>query len=166
LDQQQVQEVKQRVEKMFEWRQSSDSLLSIALEQLILGRTCLLEIQQRGEGDIPHATEVLQRAVEGLRQAGQLDQLPRGLLVRAELYRFTRDFERAERYLNEVLRISTRSGMGLNLADCHLESARLQIAQGNKEKAREHWTTAREMIERMGYHRRDKDVEEIAAQLS
>jgi hypothetical protein len=55
--------------------------------------------------------------------------------------------------------------MGLHLADYHLESARLQLAQGNHEKAREHWTTAKEMIERMGYHRRDEEVNELEQQL-
>lgn len=41
-----------------------------------------------------------------------------------------------------------------------------KIKQENRGKAREHWSTAREMIERMGYHRRDKDVKEIEAQLA
>jgi hypothetical protein len=56
--------------------------------------------------------------------------------------------------------------MGLYLADYNLESARLQAAQGNADKAREHWTTASEMIERMGYHRRDNEVNELAQQLA
>jgi hypothetical protein len=55
--------------------------------------------------------------------------------------------------------------MGLYLADCHLESARLQLAQGNRDKAREHWETAKAMIERIGYHRRDKELDEIAHKL-
>jgi hypothetical protein len=56
--------------------------------------------------------------------------------------------------------------MGLHLADCHLESARLQLAEGNKDKARQHWETAKEMIERMGYHRRENEVNELAEQLA
>ena len=55
--------------------------------------------------------------------------------------------------------------MGLHLADYHLESARLQLAQDNNDKAREHLSTAKEMIERMGYHRRDKEVNELEQQL-
>jgi hypothetical protein len=39
------------------------------------------------------------------------------------------------------------------------------LAQGNKEKAREHLATAKEMIERMGYYRRDKAVNELEQQL-
>ena len=34
-----------------------------------------------------------------------------------------------------------------------------------KEKAQEHWATAKDMIEKMGYHRRDKEVEELEGQL-
>jgi len=94
-----------------------------------------------------------------------MNHLPRGLLARAELYRFRGDYGRAERDLAEVLRIATRSGMGLHLADYHLESARLSLAQGNQDKAREHWAKAKEMIERMGYHRRDGELNEIEQQL-
>jgi hypothetical protein len=46
-----------------------------------------------------------------------------------------------------------------------LRAARLQVAQGNWDKAREHWETAKAMIERMGYHRRDREVDEIAGKL-
>jgi hypothetical protein len=56
--------------------------------------------------------------------------------------------------------------MELHLADYQLESARLQFAQGNTDKARKHWLTARAIIERMGYHRRDNEVSELARQLS
>jgi tetratricopeptide (TPR) repeat protein len=160
-----VQEVKERGQKMLEWRLESDSLVTIALEDLSLGRAWLLEVKQAGTGNTARAAEFLRRAVDGLRHAGMIDHLPRGLLARAELHRFTGDYERAERDLAEVLRIATRSGMGLFLADYHLESARLQLAQNNYEKAREHWTTAKEMIGRMGYHRRDKEVDELEQQL-
>ena len=73
--------------------------------------------------------------------------------------------------------------MGLHLADCHLEYARLFLArlpersaegaqsketmteEGLKAKARKHWEIAKDMINKMGYHRRDKEVEEIEKQL-
>ncbi len=160
-----VQKVKERANRTLEESLSWYSLLSIALDNLSLGRAWLLEAQQAGTDDTTQAAEFLQRAVDGLRQAGTMDQLPRGLLARAELLRVKGDYGRAERDLAEALRIATRGGMDLYLADYHLESARLHLAQGNQEKAREHWTTAKEMIERMGYHRRDNEVNEIAAQL-
>ena len=56
--------------------------------------------------------------------------------------------------------------MNLYLADYHLESSRVWIAQNDTGKAREYLATAKEMINRMGYHRRDKEVEQLEAQLA
>ncbi len=56
--------------------------------------------------------------------------------------------------------------MGLYLADCHLEYARLYLARGAKDKAREHWQIAKDNIDKMGYHRRDKEVQELDEQLN
>jgi nucleoside phosphorylase/tetratricopeptide (TPR) repeat protein len=165
LGQGQAQEVKERAARTLEWAKRHFGLLDIALDNLSLGRAWLLEAQPAGAGDTTQAAEFLQRAVDTLRQAGQMDFLPYGLLARAELRRVRGGYEGAERDLAEVLRIATRGGMGLHLADYHLESARLYLAQGNQDKARERWETAREMIERMGYHRRDKEVDEIEQQL-
>jgi tetratricopeptide (TPR) repeat protein len=126
-----------------------------------------LFLQEQGEaaGNFAEAQDYLKRAVDGLRQAGILDQLPHGLLARAELYRVTGEFERAQADLEEVMSIAKRGSMGLHEADCHLEYARLYLARGEKEKARESWEKAREMIERMGYHRRDGDVKEIGREV-
>jgi tetratricopeptide (TPR) repeat protein len=166
LGQGQGREVKERAARTLEIVKRNNWLLLIALDNLSLGRAWLLESQQAGTASTMQAAEFLQRAVEGLRQAGQMDELPHGLLARAELHRFTGDYIRAKGDLSEVLRIATRSGMGLYLADYHLESARLRLAQGDQDKAREHWATAKAMIERMGYHRRDNEVNELERQLS
>ena len=61
--------------------------------------------------------------------------------------------------------IAERGGMGLYQADAHLEYARLHLAMGEKPEARAHLATAREMVEDMGYHRRDGEVAELEAQL-
>jgi len=56
--------------------------------------------------------------------------------------------------------------MRLFEADCYLEYARLCLAEGNREKeAKEHLKTAGEMIDEMGYHRRDPEVEALKSQL-
>lgn len=161
-----LEEVKERATRTLEYgKEQGLGPLSIALDHLSLGQACLLDTQMNGVSDTPRAAELLQRAVAGLRLAGQVHELPRGLLARAVLYRITGDYEEAARDLAEVLRIATRSGMRLHLADYHLESARLRLAQDNNDKAREHLTTAKEMIERMGYHRRDKEVDALEQQL-
>ena len=56
--------------------------------------------------------------------------------------------------------------MGLHQADAHLENARLYLAMGEEAEAREHLATAKEMIGRMGYHRRDGEVAELEGRLT
>ncbi len=140
-------------------------LHAIALDLLSLGRASLLRAREGGAGDYAQATDYLNQAVDGLRLAGTLHYLPRGLLARAELNIVKGDFGRARADLDEALSIVVRGEMRLYEADCHLGYARLFVAQGEKEEARESWAKAKEMIERMGYHRRDRDVVEIERQI-
>ncbi len=104
--------------------------------------------------------------MDGLREAGRQDFIPRGLLARSELHRLRGSFEPAQRDLEEAMSIAERGGMGLHQADCHLEYVRLHLGMGEKEQAREHLDTAREMIDKMGYHRRDREVVRLAKQLA
>jgi tetratricopeptide (TPR) repeat protein len=170
LDQGEYQEVQSRAAQTLEWaNQGGLSLLTIALDHLSLGRAHLLQARQ--EETVPstslraslftQAAAHLERAVDGLRQAGRQDDLPRGLLARAELRRVMGSLDRAQADLEEAMSISTRGGMRLHEADCHLEYARLHLACGEKEKARESLAKAKGMIEEMGYHRRDGEVAEL-----
>lgn len=167
LEQGHLQLVSERASASLELekRKEQPTLLAIALDNLMLGRVGTLEIKHSGKDANSQTASFLQSGLDGLREAGRQDYLPRGLLARAEFHRFSRVYKRAERDLAETARIATRSGMNLYLADYHLESARLWLAQVDKSKAREHWTTAKKMIDDMGYHRRDKEVEEIGKQL-
>ncbi|MEP7343460.1 MAG: hypothetical protein ABI977_37420, partial [Acidobacteriota bacterium] len=74
-------------------------------------------------------------------------------------------YQRARTDLDEAQRLAERSQMGLHLADCHLERARLCLATGDRDWACAHWTKAKAMIEQMGYHRRDGEVAELAQEL-
>lgn len=165
LTQGKYQEVQSRVEKTLRLSITKGWLLVIALDYLSMGRAYLLQAVREATGNYTKATNYLRRAVRGLRQAGDIPFLPRGLLARAELYRVKGEFDQAQTDLDEAMRIATRGGMGLHEADCHLGYARLYLARGEKERARESWETAREMIGRMGYHRRDRDVREIGEML-
>jgi len=167
LSQGEYQEVQSRAGQTLEWmiNDPNTPILTIALEHLSLGRAHLLQAQQEGTGDFSQAAAHLEQAVDGLRQAGMQDYLPRGLLARAELRRVTGALERAQADLEEALSIATRGRMRLHEADCHLEYARLYLACGEKEKARESLAKAKGMIEEMGYHRRDGEVAELEAQL-
>ncbi|HEX8129970.1 MAG TPA: toll/interleukin-1 receptor domain-containing protein [Pyrinomonadaceae bacterium] len=165
LDQGKYREVQARAKQNLTWITSRGILHDIAHACFSLGRASLLQAQREATNNFAEATDYLKRAVDGLRQAGTLNFLPSGLMGRAELYRVTHEFESAQADLDEALSIAKRGNMGLHEADCHLEYARLYLAQDEKEKARASWETAREMIGRMGYHRRDRDVEEIGREL-
>ena len=65
-------------------------------------------------------------------------------------FRATGDWPAAHRDLEEALEMGQRSGMRLYEADAHLEYARLHLAQGNKEEARQSLAVAKEMIHRDG----------------
>ena len=160
------QEVMIRAMQTLEWAKTGGlSLLSIALDHLSIGRAHLLQALQEGSQDFTQAAEHLNRAVDWLRQAGQQDYISRGLLVRTELYRVQGEFDKAQHDLDETMTIAERGGMGLHQADCHLEYARLYLAMGKNEDARKCLDIAREMVEKIGYHRRDKDILEIDEQL-
>lgn len=140
--------------------------LDVALDNLSISRAYLLEAKSKHSTDMSQTWNFLQRAMDNFRRAGLIEFLPLGLLTRAELDQYKKDYESAERQLEEVRRIAIRCRMGLYLADYHLGFSRLSLAQGDKEKAREHWTTVKKMIDDMGYHRRDKEVEDIEKQLA
>ncbi|MCH9019853.1 MAG: NACHT domain-containing protein [Proteobacteria bacterium] len=161
LDQGKHQEVQDRAGQTLELATERELLLDIALDHVSLGRAHLAEAQQEGMADFAAAVEHLDQAVDGLRQAGTQHHIPRGLLARAALHRVRDKLDRAQRDVGEAMSIAERGGMGLFQADAHLEYVRLYLAMGEKPEAWEHLATAKEMIGRMGYHRRDKEVEEL-----
>ena len=166
LSQGEYQEVLTRAEQTREWAKTGGlSLLTIALDYLSIGRAHLFQALQEGSQDFTQAAEHLNQAVDGLRRAGTQHHIPRGLLARAELHRAQGEFDKAQHNLDEAMTIAERGEMGLHLADCHLEYARLYLAMGKKEDARKCLDIANEMVDKMGYHRRDNVLLEIDEQL-
>ena len=166
LNQDEFSEVLRRAAKTLEWeKQSGGSLLGIALGYLSLGRAHLMQVRGAQKPDYTQAAEHLEGAGTDLRQAGQQPYISLGLLAHAELRRVMGECEKAQSDLDIAYTIATRGGMRLFKADCHLEYARLYLAMGEKEQAREHWEKAKEMVDEMGYHRRDGEVEELEEQL-
>jgi tetratricopeptide (TPR) repeat protein len=137
-------------------------LLDIALDHLTLGRAYLgLALTASGDdrtAGLAQAAEPLDRAVDGLRRAGQEDDLPRGLLARAALRRFRFDFPGTAADLTEVLEIAERGPMRLHECDAHHEWARLCRDQGDLAAAREHLARARVLVNETGYGRREREV--------
>ncbi len=188
-----------RASQTLEWGGSQYTLLSIALDRLTLGRAHLGLALESVARHLPTITEhdnaraaytQLGESVDGLRRAGQLDHIPRGLLARAGFRRSFGDWDGAARDLDEVEEIAEPGPMRLFLCDMALERARLALARiaafaplngliddsppkpappGAEEsaklaaEARVNLATARELIERCGYHRRDEELAELEA---
>jgi hypothetical protein len=103
----------------------------------------------------------------------------------AVYYRAAADYKRAWGDMEEAREIAQRGEMKLWLADYHLEAAKLALCessradeQGNRRgesetgsrpttcrDARRHYEEAKRLIEEYGYHRRDKELEELAGRI-
>ncbi|MDR6983163.1 pimeloyl-ACP methyl ester carboxylesterase/tetratricopeptide (TPR) repeat protein [Rheinheimera pacifica] len=186
LSQGDTAEVLVRAEQTLEFMLTHNLLLDIGLDQLTLGHAylqqaaedlppkaastlrfapILAEEQAQVSRSLSLAAEWLEKAVASLRKAGAQDHLPRGLLIRAVLSRFTGDFSRAAQDLQEVFEIVEPSGMRLFMTDYHLEIARLLLAQQKKIEAQTHIEMAETLIRQTGYHRRDAELVELQKQL-
>jgi tetratricopeptide (TPR) repeat protein len=167
-------EVARRGQEMFNWRLPRDSLLAIALEHLTMGRAMLYHcVMQRNGSAILSAvgTELpidaaqtqnhLDAAVDGLRLAGQIDHLPRGLLSRAWLRFLHGDHDGARTDLDEAWEIAERGPMRLHMADIHLYRARLfhAVQPYPWESPHVDLAAARKLIEECGYWRRKEELE-------
>jgi tetratricopeptide (TPR) repeat protein len=152
-------EVRERATYAIQIAERHHWLLDIALDHLSLGRAALA-LGEHGE-----AGAQLEQAIGGLRQAGTIHHIPRGLLARAALFRETGKFKRASDDLDEAMRIARRSEMRLHQCDAHLEYARLALAVGDREKARAHVVEARQLVEKTGYGRRRPEVEALEKEL-
>ena len=191
-----TEEVLERAEYALNIAQNGSApLLTIALDQLTLGRAHLQQLflpstsgakrraQAAGVRAGGEGLHWLEQAVAGLRAAGRQDYLPRGLLARAALHRHTRDFARARQDLQEVFDIADGSGMRLHLTDYHLEMARLLVAEEKEgvcntplrrspvgayciRPLQYHIAEAERLINATGYHRRDPELAELQARLS
>ena len=161
-------EVARRATKTLMRATSRGWLLDIAVDHLSLGRARL------ALGEVGHAREHMDQAVEGLHAAGFLDALTRGLLARAAFRRAAGELVPARRDLAEALKLVARSGFRLYAADCALEEARLALAESECRgpnaadarvklaEARTAFRRARALIEEMGYGRRRPELAELA----
>ena len=163
LEMGEVEEVLDRHKQWVKWRIIGDPLFARALEHLTLGSAYYQQ------GDFKQASAWLNQAVVSLRKAGHLDDLPRGLLARAALYRKTAEFKLAHKDLEEVVDLSERGGMRLFLVDYNLEMSRLLLAQSatfniensEAENIFHHISEAERLIDETGYHRRDSELADL-----
>jgi tetratricopeptide (TPR) repeat protein len=169
-------EVEQRATQTLQWVTSSQWLLDIALDHLTLGRAALYgailegaarESTERWQSAATH----LDAAVQGLRDASQLDELPHGLLTRAWLRRVQGKTDLARQDLDEAWQIAERSSMRLFMTDVHLARLRLfgrtdpypwrTHSDGTPRTPHDDLTAARRLITDCGYHRRDAELTDL-----
>ncbi len=136
------------------------SHLFIGLSQLIIGRIHLCYHKNN------EAKRWVNDALFSLRKANDLDHLPRGLLARAELYRYEKQFDKAHKDLEEVLEIARYNGMRLHLTDYHLVMARVLLAEEKLAEAQEQVANAAKLITATGYKRRLPELEALQQQLA
>jgi tetratricopeptide (TPR) repeat protein len=190
-----TEEVKERARQTLKWVSKENWLLFMALDKVLLGRAWLAEAAEQVKNKkakgknveeyLIEAKRWLNEAVNGLRKAGEQIWLAKGLLVRAGYYRVVGEYEKAWGDLEEAREIAERGEMKRWLADYHLEAAKLALCessgtgeQGNRGRksetgsrpttcrdARRHYEEAKRLIEECGYHRRDKELEELAGRI-
>jgi tetratricopeptide (TPR) repeat protein len=176
--------VSERAAQTLKWVTTQNWLLDIALDHLTLGRAALyaaiLESRgRRGESAPPSpasqpgfasaATEI-DHAVSGLRRAGAVEFLVRGLLTSAWLRSLTGPAagpDSARSDLDEAWEIAERGSMPLFQADIHRYRARLfHHAKPYPWQSPQHdLAEARRLIVKHGYLRRKEELEDVEAAL-
>ncbi len=165
LDQGRYKEVIRRAHKTLEWADKKKYPLACARDILTLGKAYLLEAMEDKTQDFGVAERRLDQAIESLRKTKDQDSIARGLLACTVLFRVLNDLSKAWSHLEEVREIAELGSMRLHLADYHLEACRLSLAQTKPEKASQHFQKAKAMIDEIGYHRRDSDLEKLSAEM-
>lgn len=184
-------EVQIRIDQSNEWLEKYGVLLDTALEKLSNGRALMQQLIHEKSGDFSEAGNYLNQAVDGLREAGQQDSLPWGLLARATLSRHQEDFLKSWTDLDEAREIAEYGQMRLHITDYHLAACRnikAQLAvtgdslsefeiiengetlsvtkEEMQARFQEHLKEADRLVNETGYHRRDGEVEDLRITIS
>lgn len=160
---QHCREVEQRAAQTIKIAEPKNWLQDIALDHLTLGcaalyRAVLTDSKTEHDEALQTAHQKLTAAVDGIRRAGRMDNLPRGLLSRAWLRFLGGDADGARSDLDEAWQIAERGPMRLYMADIFLHRARLF-------RDKESLAKARALITQCSYWRRKEelvDAEEAA----
>jgi len=153
---QHCREVEQRAAQTIKIAERKNWLQDIALDHLTLGRAALYRAVLT-DSKIEHAEALqtahqkLTAAVDGIRRAGRMDNLPRGLLSRAWLRFLEGDADGARSDLDEAWQIAERGPMRLHMADIFLHRARLF-------RDKESLAKARALIAQCSYWRRKEEL--------
>jgi tetratricopeptide (TPR) repeat protein len=117
-------------------------------------------------GALVDALRTAERAVAMIREASSEIHLPRILLTRARIFRAIGDEEAARGDIDRALTVATRNAAALSAIDALSEKARLETSLGNRDRARLLVDDAKARIDRTGYRRFARSVEELQRELS
>jgi hypothetical protein len=153
-------EIERRATTTLKWMVDGQMpLLDLAVDQLTLARVGLIRAilthpLPQPALDVPYVAA----AIGGLRNAGQVDYLAKGLPT-AALYNFVRgEHDLARVRLDEAQQIAERGPMPLYLADIHLHRARFFRDKSELAKAAK-------LIRDLGYGRRYDELADAEAAL-
>ena len=176
--------VTERATQSLEWMINDPHapLLIIAVDHLTLARAALYRWladpfgpQDSNADALDAAGQHFAAAVNGIRDAGQTDFIPRALLTRAWWRQVTGDVPGAIEDLDEAWEIAERGSMKLFQTDVLLTRARLGLLPSGLQN--EHgaypWGSPREdlehaasLIQTCGYHRRDEELADAGEALA
>jgi hypothetical protein len=112
------------------------------------------------------ALQIAQRAVAMIRETSSEIHLPRILLIRARIFSALGDDEAARGDIDRALTVATRNAAALSAIDALIEKARLERSLGNRDRARQLVDDVKARIDRTGYRRYGRSVEELQRELS
>jgi hypothetical protein len=134
------------------------------LDQLNLGYALFLRSQLKQERVPPKVKGLLIKAIENLTRAHNTHHIPRARLALSDFLRQRNDLVGARKEVDEAMTYAA-NGMDLHMADCHLAYAKLNLADGEIDKSQKSLDEAREIIQRIGYGRRKKELAELEKQI-
>ena len=121
-------------------------------------RAYLAELRDREDGDLGAAERHAESALDLLRDRGQMDMLPLGLLTRADLYRYQFRNQEALDDLDETLELCRRCGMRLYEADALVRHAQIAASLGQRSIAADSASRAVDLTTRIDYHWYDAEL--------
>jgi tetratricopeptide (TPR) repeat protein len=143
------------------------TVLPLALNHLVRCRALLQEFESGGAESTLRAAKVeLEQSSQGLLKAEARHELPRGLLINAELLRLDKNFDAARRKLWETLSIVVDGKMKLYEADVHLQFAWLALSEKNPTGAAESLGKLRWLVKEFDYRRLIPAANEIESRLA
>jgi tetratricopeptide (TPR) repeat protein len=134
----------------------------VGLAHLLLVRVQLKRRDSVGTLDESRAIEHMRQSLAALKLAGHQELVVRAQLVAAELWCATDKHDEAENALNEAMASAVRGQMRLYIADAYLQRAKLFRATGKNDQYQASFAKARDMIRKMDYGRRERDVAAVA----